>query len=93
MTKLVFGGVTILAIVVGLLVGTLNAQPVTLDLLWGQVTWPLGLVVLFFFSVGLLIGTGLVFFFRVLPLRLQLRRARLKPEALAEPRDLTVGND
>ncbi len=38
------------AIVVGLLVGTLNSSPVQLDLLWVQFELPLGLAILLGFS-------------------------------------------
>jgi len=64
-----------IAIVVGLLVGTLNSSPVQLDLLWVQFELPLGLAILLGFSVGILMGLGAVYIARVLPLRLQLRRA------------------
>ena len=68
--------VAILAVVVGLLIGTLNAGPVQLDLLWIQFELPLGLVILLGFSTGLVIGLSIVYLTRVLPLRLQLRNAR-----------------
>jgi uncharacterized integral membrane protein len=67
--------VAFIAIVVGLLVGTLNSSPVQLDLLWVQFELPLGLAILLGFSVGILMGMGAVYIARVLPLRLQLRRA------------------
>ena len=66
----------ILAIVVGLLVGTLNAELVQLDLLWVQLELPLGLVILLGFSLGVVTGLGMLYLARVLPLRLQLRKAR-----------------
>jgi uncharacterized integral membrane protein len=66
----------ILAIVVGLLVGTLNAGPVQLDLLWVQFELPLGLAILLGFSLGLVTGLSMIYLVRVLPLRLQLRKAR-----------------
>jgi uncharacterized integral membrane protein len=58
------------------LVGTLNSDPVQLDLLWNQYQLPLGLVILLGFSLGLLTGLAVVYLSRVLPLRLQLRNAR-----------------
>ena len=64
------------AIVLGLLVGTLNSAPVHLDLLWVQFNLPLGLVILLGFSFGLLTGLSAIYLARVLPLRLQLRKAR-----------------
>ena len=66
----------IAAIVVGLLVGTLNSNSVQLDLLWVQFELPLGLAILLGFSLGVISGLGAIYFARVLPLRLQLRKAR-----------------
>ena len=76
MKRLGFILVAIVAIVVGLLVGTLNSSPVLLDLLWVQFELPLGLAILLGFSLGVLMGLGAVYISRVLPLRLQLRKAR-----------------
>lgn len=76
MKKIGFILVAIAAIVVGLLVGTLNADPVHLDLLWVQFEIPLGLAILLGFSLGLVTGLSVIYFVRVLPLRLQLRKAR-----------------
>jgi uncharacterized integral membrane protein len=74
--KLGFILIAITAIVVGLLVGTLNSDPVQLDLLWVQFEIPLGLSILLGFSLGVLSGLGMIYLARVLPLRLQLRKAR-----------------
>jgi uncharacterized integral membrane protein len=74
--KVGFYLVAMFAIVVGLLLGTLNPGPVQLDLLWIQLELPLGLAVLLGFSVGVITGLGLLYFARVLPLRFQLRKAR-----------------
>lgn len=68
--------VVIAAIALGLLVGTLNASPVSLDLLWVQLELPLGLAILLGFTVGLLAGVSMTWLGRVFPLRLQLRKAR-----------------
>lgn len=76
MKKIGFILIAVLAIVVGLLVGTLNSGPVQLDLLWIQFELPLGLAILLGFSVGMLVGLSMIYFARVLPLRLQLRKAR-----------------
>ncbi len=65
------------AIAVGLLVGTLNSSPVTLDLMWVQLELPLGLAVLLGFALGLLAGSSLTWLGRVLPLRLALRKSRI----------------
>ncbi len=66
----------IMAIVVGLLVGTLNSGQVQLDLLWVQFELPLGLTILLGFALGMLTGLAMLYLARVLPLRLQLRKAR-----------------
>lgn len=66
----------IVAIVVGLLVGTLNYSPVQLDLLWVQFELPLGLAILLGFSLGVVLGLSVIYLGRVLPLRIQLRKAR-----------------
>ncbi len=76
MKRIGFILVACVAIVVGLLVGTLNSSPVELDLLWVQFELPLGLAILLGFSSGILLGLGAVYIARVLPLRLQLRKAR-----------------
>ena len=76
MKKLGFILMAIAAIVVGLLVGTLNSSSVQLDLLWVQFELPLGLAILLGFSLGVISGLGVIYFARVLPLRLQLRKAR-----------------
>ena len=77
MKKIGFILVAIAAVVVGLLVGTLNADSVQVDLLWVQFELSLGLAILLGFSVGLVAGLSMIYFARVLPLRLQLRKARM----------------
>ena len=76
MKKLGFILIAIIAIVLGLLVGTLNSSPVQLDLLWIQFELPLGLAILLGFSLGIVLGLSVIYIARVLPLRLQLRKAR-----------------
>ena len=76
MKKLGFILIAIIAIVLGLLVGTLNSSPVQLDLLWIQFELPLGLAILLGFSLGIVLGLSVIYIVRVLPLRLQLRKAR-----------------
>ena len=76
MKRLGFILIAIIAIVVGLLVGTLNSSPVQLDLLWIQFELPLGLAILLGFSLGVVSGLSAIYISRVLPLRLQLRKAR-----------------
>ena len=68
--------VTVLAIVLGLLVGILNHDVVPVDLLWVQLNWPLGLLLMAALALGVLIGLSLAWLFTVLPLRLKLRKAR-----------------
>lgn len=77
MKKAGFILLAIAAIVVGLIVGTLNSAPVDLDLLWVQFAIPLGLAILLGFSVGLVMGLSMIYLLRVLPLRVQLRKARV----------------
>ena len=92
MKKAGFILVAIIAIVVGLLVGTLNSVPVQLDLLWIQFELPLGLAILLGFSLGLVTGLSLIYLARVLPLRLQLRKARAKI-IKRDTDDLSLPND
>jgi uncharacterized integral membrane protein len=73
--RIAFILVTILAVALGLLVGTLNADHVSLDLLWLRLDWPLGLVVLAACAGGLLLGLLLTWLFSVLPLKARLRKA------------------
>jgi uncharacterized integral membrane protein len=68
--------ITVLAIALGLLTGTLNSDPVSVDLLWIQLQWPLGLLILSVFAAGLLLGLLLAWVFSILPLRARLRKAR-----------------
>jgi uncharacterized integral membrane protein len=68
--------VVILAVALGLLVGTLNSATVSVDLLWIQLDWPLGLIILAATAIGLFLGLILAWFFSILPLRSRLRRAR-----------------
>lgn len=77
----------IAAIVVGLLVGTLNSDLVQLDLLWVQFELSLGLVILLGFSLGVLTGLSMLYLARVLPLRLQLRKARAALPKTENPGD------
>ena len=67
----VFGAVAILA---GLLVGTLNAENVALDLLWLQLDWPLGVILVISFATGLLLGLAALYLLAVIPLRISLRK-------------------
>lgn len=90
MNRLVFALVALLAVAVGLLVGTLNAEPALLDLLWLKLEWPLGLLLLLFFAGGLLLGLLLLYFSQVLPLRLKLRRSQARPVVQPTPPETPV---
>ena len=75
----------------GLLLGTLNSEAVSVDLLWVQIKWPLGLLILSATTAGLLLGLCLAWFFSILPLRVQLRK--LRSQAQNNPsRSLTDSN-
>lgn len=74
MFRLLFIVVAVLAVLLGLLVGSLNATRVTLDLLWLQIDWPLGLVVLCAVALGVIAGVVLTWLFAILPQRIQQRR-------------------
>lgn len=76
MHRIAFIIVVTLAVALGLLVGTLNHEMASVDLFWVQLDWPLGLLMLAALSVGLVIGLLLAWLFRILPLRMQLRKIR-----------------
>ena len=76
MYRILFIIVMVLAVALGLLVGTLNPEQVMVDLLWIQLEWPLGLLILSAMALGLFLGLILAWFFSILPLRSRLRRAR-----------------
>ncbi|MEE8495003.1 MAG: lipopolysaccharide assembly protein LapA domain-containing protein [Xanthomonadales bacterium] len=76
MYRIIFIIVITLAVASGLLVGTLNSAIVSVDLLWVQLEWPLGLLVLSALSLGLFLGLGLAWFFAILPVRVRLRKLR-----------------
>ena len=64
--------VAVLAIALGLLLGTLNSDTVSVDLLWVQLQWPLGLLILCVLVVGVLAGLLLDWFFGMMPLKARL---------------------
>ncbi len=84
MYRLGFILVAILAVGLGLVVGTLNHAVVPIDLLWFQVSWPLGLALIAALSAGVAAGIALCWLFSVLPLRMRLRRTRRAPPAREE---------
>jgi putative membrane protein len=92
MNRMMFGLVAVVAVVIGLLVGTLNSEKVVLDLLWVQIQWPLGLLLLLSLSGGLLLGIILIYFSQVFPLRLKLRKSQTQA-ARSERQDVAGIND
>jgi uncharacterized integral membrane protein len=76
--RIAFIVAAVLAVALGLLVGTLNSDTVAVDLLWVQINWPLGLLLMCVFVVGLLIGLLICWVFSIMPLRARLRRAQGK---------------
>jgi uncharacterized integral membrane protein len=79
MYRIVFVIITTLAITLGLLIGSLNSETVAVDLLWVQLHWPLGLVLLSAMAVGMLLAVSLAWFFSILPLRVQLHKKSIEP--------------
>ncbi len=78
MYRIAFIVVAVLAIALGLLVGTLNSDAVGVDLLWIQLQWPLGLLLLCVLVVGLLIGLLSSWIFSIMPLKARLRKFQSK---------------
>ena len=62
------------AIVLGSLLGVLNATPAAIDLLFVQAQMPLGLALTLALAVGLLAGSGILWLLRVVPLQHRARR-------------------
>ena len=78
MYRIAFIIAAFLAVALGLLVGTLNSDTVSVDLLWVQMQWPLGLLLLCVLVVGLVIGLLISWIFSVMPLKTRLRKAQNK---------------
>jgi uncharacterized integral membrane protein len=76
MAKLIFTVLALLAVATGLVLGTLNAEPVIVDLLWFQLNWPLGLVLVSTLALGILIGLAGTWVLQVWPARMALKRER-----------------
>jgi uncharacterized membrane protein YciS (DUF1049 family) len=85
MLKFLFILLAVVAAVAGLLLGTLNSEAVVLDLLWVQLHWPLGLVVVVMLAAGLLLGVVMTWLAAVLPLRLARRHKPAAPASTAVP--------
>ena len=78
MYRIAFIIAAFLAVALGLLVGTLNSDTVSVDLLWVQMQWPLGLLLLCVLVVGLVIGLLISWIFSVMPLKARPRKAQNK---------------
>jgi uncharacterized integral membrane protein len=76
--RIAFIVIAALAVVAGLLIGTLNSEVASLDLLWLRLEWPLGLILLCAAAAGLVLGVLLAWLFSILPLRARLRKALRK---------------
>ncbi len=94
MAKLIFIVLALLAVATGLVLGTLNADPVTVDLLWFQLNWPLGLVLVSTLALGILVGMAGTWLIQVWPARLALRRERsAAAKAMASAPIAETGDD
>jgi len=72
----------LLALVLGLLIGTLNSSSVSIDLFWQQLELPLGAALVIAFVLGILLGLFALYVFRILPQAMQLRRLQKKVRTL-----------
>lgn len=68
----------IIALLVGLVIGTLNSDSVSIDLFWQQLELPLGAALVISFVLGVLLGLFALYVFRVLPAGMQHRRTQKK---------------
>jgi uncharacterized membrane protein YciS (DUF1049 family) len=68
--------VMVLAVSLGVVIGALNPQIVSVDLLWFNLAWPLGLTLICVLLAGVMLGLVLTGLFSVWPLKVQLRKAR-----------------
>ena len=75
MYRIGFAFIMVLAITLGVVIGTLNPEIVNVDLLWFQLAWPLGLTLICVLILGALIGLMLLGLFTVWPMKLRLRKA------------------
>lgn len=91
MYRIAFIVIVVLAIALGLVVGTLNSEITHVDLLWVQLDWPLGLILLCAAAAGLFLGLILTWLFSVLPMKARLRRSGQTHDR-ASRTDLNHGN-
>lgn len=89
MYRLGFIVVATLAIALGLVVGVLNYQVITVDLMWARISWPLGLMLLTAMMTGFLLGVILSWLFGVLPLQLKMRARSRRGKKTADDTTLT----
>ena len=85
MKRIGFFLIAVLAVVLGLVVGALNAEAARLDLLWFQLEWPLGLLMLTAFVAGILVAAVSMYFVTLLPLRMRLRSLNARARTAASP--------
>jgi uncharacterized integral membrane protein len=91
--RIAFIVITALAVVAGLLIGTLNSEVASLDLLWIRLEWPLGVILLCAAAAGLVLGLLLAWLFSILPLRARLRKALRKDNGFGAPGSLKPIDD
>ena len=88
MQRWLFLTLAVIAIIAGLTIGILNAEPVILDIVFTQIDTSIGMVVTGSFACGLLLGILSLWVFRVLPLSLAFKRlkreqTKIKPSQTA----------
>jgi uncharacterized integral membrane protein len=91
--RIAFIVIAALAVVAGLLIGTLNSEVASLDLLWLRLEWPLGLILLCAAAAGLVLGVLLAWLFSILPLRARLRKALRKDNGFGSAGTLKAIDD
>lgn len=82
--------VLLVVILIGLVFGALNAEPVAVSVGWRELRLPLGAWLLGAAAIGALVAGLLVWLVSVLPLHRELRALRrlpVLPDPEAEPRD------
>ncbi len=77
--------VVVVAVLIGLLVGMLNAEQVTVDVLFTTAQMSLGLLIMAAFVVGLLSGVLCLWTLRVLPLQFRLKRLQREVQQQSSP--------
>lgn len=75
----------LVVVMVGLFLGSRNAQPVTLDYFYGQATMPLSVAVLLSLVTGILLGSLSVWLGTVIRLKARIRRLKREIDRPREP--------